>query len=174
MSRIYKHIPGALLLAMLAACSSLPQSHATMGACLPAVTHKLDAADLLHYHACLVTLPPAQLASEYADVQREFAQNASPSLRLRLALLLSQPNAAFYDPAAAIRLLTTMPDATAPDLYALGELLRTSLVQQQQLASQVQGLQQALAAEKMRTSSLQNKIDSIKALERSTPPRTTP
>lgn len=171
MNHRYQYISGALLLIMLGACSSLP--HVAAGDCPPAASRMLNTADLLHYHSCLLSLPPAQLAGEYASVKRESAKGGGPASRIRLALLLSQPNTPFYDPGTAIQLLGQV-SPTSPDLHALAGLLRASLVQQQQQASKIQSLQHDLAAEKAHTASLQDKIDSIKNLERSMTPRTAP
>lgn len=171
MNHRYQYISAALLLIMLGACSSLP--HAAAGDCPPAAARMLNTDELLRYHACLLALPPAQLAGEYASVKRESAQGSDPASRIRLALLLSLPNTPFYDPGAAIQLLDQAP-ATSPDLHALAGLLRASLAQQQQQAIRIQGLQHDLTAEKARSASLQDKINSIKNLERSMTPRTAP
>lgn len=177
MKRRLGKIFGVLILPVLvAACSSPPvQAVISSASCPPPAERVLAANELLSYRTYLATLQPAELSAEHDGVQREFEKSGDASHRIRLALLLSWPDTAYHSIPAALEVLKGVPEDGAPGgLGDLAALLRESLIQQQQLDDTAQGLARQLAAERAHADSLQNKINSIKDLERNMTQRETP
>ncbi len=156
-----------LPLALLAGCAAPDRPRVADSAqCPPPAARALDTDELLHYHACLATLSPAQLAREYDAVKRASAQGGDSSQRIRLALLLARPEAPFHSLPQALQLLTPAPGARADGMQDLAALLRAALAEQLRLEDRSQDLEKQLATERAHADSLQDKIDSIKELER--------
>ncbi len=124
--------------------------------------------DIIRYysHISALTLPDA--ANEYNAVSQNFSKNPNNTERIKLAMLLSLPNTAFHNTAAALDLLETWPNQptdSSSDLHDLAHLFGALLAQQRQTEETVNDLGKALVNEKMHSKSLQGKIDAIKAFE---------
>lgn len=169
-----------LPLLLLAACASPDSDHlltVTRPACPPPPALVLGEHDMLRYSRCLSSLPPAKLAAEYLSVSRHFRQTGNGADRIKLALLLSMPDTAFHDSAAALRLLAPAPHQSAdvPDgLRDLADMLSLTLRRQLAAEQRMHSLETDLAAAKLHASALQLKIDSVKKLERTMTQRDAP
>jgi len=169
MKRRLGEIAGVLILPLLVAACSSPSLQIAAGGrqCPPPAERALASNELLHYHTCLASLRPAELSAEYDGVQHELEKSGNASHRIRLALLLSWPDTAYRSIPTALDMLKGVPEDGVPGgLGDLAALLRESLIQQQLLDDKAQGLKKELAVERAHAGSLQDKIDSIKDLER--------
>ena len=111
---------------------------------------------MLAYFDYIRRLPPAELGREHDSARQAFAGNRSDAARLRLALLLSLPNAPFKEEAKALELLEPMVKDTRSQytpLRGFAFLLAVLVSEQRKLGSSVQGLQE--------------KLEALKSLERS-------
>ncbi len=158
------------LLAVLAACAPLASPHDPLAAaqCPPPPGIVLTVNDLTRYYACMDTLPAAELAREYEATSLAFSKTGRRSDRIRLALLLSRPDAPFHNTSAALKLLNAWPEERAArpsDLQKFAKLLSKFLAEQERSEDAVNDLTKALAAEKARSVLLQNKLDALKQLE---------
>lgn len=119
-------------------------------------------AQLLAYYRRIAVLPPAELQREYAAAEQAFLEGGRPEQRLRLALLLSLPDASFHNADSALRLLQGYPGRTdATDTlgnFAFFLIARAS--EQHNAQAQLDGAAQRAAA-------LQRQLDGLKSIERS-------
>ncbi len=171
-----------ILALLLGACSAAPTSQpapqpvhtATMVSCPPA---KEDSklGEIIRYYSHISALASPDIVNEYNAVSVNYAKHPNNAERIKLAMLLSLPNTAFHNTAAARDLLATWPDQdAASDLHDLARFFGALLAQQQQADETANDLGKALASEKMHSKSLQGKIDAIKAFEINQPHRDQP
>jgi hypothetical protein len=111
-----------------------------------------DAESLLIYFQHLRKLSGADLGRELETVRYAYARARSDFNRVRFAMLLSLPNAAFADEGRALELLEPVAKNPGGRLQGLAQLLSTNLQEQRKLNASLQGLQQ--------------KLDALKSLER--------
>lgn len=119
------------------------------------VHHECEIDEVLRYHQRIKKLNVAELSKEYEQISHSFAQNKSDLSRIQLALLLSLPNTAFHDEAAAYNLLKewAKEHKVAPvGLRGFGVLLSTLL--------------EDLREKDKRNEALQKKLDAIKSMEK--------
>jgi len=111
-----------------------------------------DAESLLLYFQHLRKLPSAELGRELETVRYAYARARTDFNRVRFAMLLSLPNAAFTDEGRALELLEPVAKNPGARLQALAQLLSSNLQEQKKLNAGLHGLQQ--------------KLDALKSLER--------
>jgi len=141
----------AALMVALAGCAGTTPYRSPFGAALPG--DEVDEA--LRYHQQVRKLPAAELTREYEQAGQAFAQSKDELARIRLALLLSAPNAPFRDDGAALNLLREwLKDAKPPHtgLRALGMMLATTI--------------EEMRDRDKRAEALQKKLDALKTMEK--------
>jgi len=111
-----------------------------------------DTESLLSYYQHLRRLPGAELGREHETARLAYARARTDFNRVRFAMVLSQPNAAFADDGRALELLDPVAKNPGARLQGLAQLLSSNLQEQKRLNASVQGLQQ--------------KLDALKSLER--------
>jgi hypothetical protein len=112
-----------------------------------------DTESLLLYFQHLRKLSGPEAGREYDAARQAYAGARTDFNRVRLALVLSLPGAAFADEARAAGLLDTVAKHEGARLQGLAVVLAAHLQEQQRLAASAQGLQQ--------------KLDALRSLERS-------
>ncbi len=155
---------------MLAACVPLAERapEADAAQCPPPPELALSASQVVRYHACLASLPPADAAREYDAVTQQFARTGGNSDRLKLALALALPDTPFHNTQSALKLVNGYPEthgASRSGLRELAGMLAMLLAAQQHSEDAANDLRKALAGEKARSAQLQSKIDEVKELE---------
>ena len=111
-----------------------------------------DTESLLIYYQHLRKLPGAELGREHETARLAYTRARTDFNRVRFAMVLSQPNAAFADEGRALELLDPVAKNPGARLQGLAQLLSSGLQEQKKLNASVQGLQQ--------------KLDALKSLER--------
>jgi hypothetical protein len=170
-----------LLTIMLVACSSISknQSHTTC-VDMPPQPHTIESSqvgELMRDYEDLRAQPTTELAQEYKKAAQDFAQTGSDSSRMRVAMLLALPDTSFHDTSAAINLLNTWPiDENSPhlSLRGLAHFLSVMLMQQRRSINTINDLAQELKEKQKHAEILQDKIDSIKDMEKNLLNRSTP
>lgn len=119
-----------------------------------------DVDRLLTGFARIRKLPAGEQAKEHDGARQAYARAQSDYNRMRLAMLLSLPGAAFNDEARALELIDPLTRNPRSSLHALAVLLGAHIQEQKRLNGSVQALQQNLQG-------LQNKLDALKSLDRS-------
>lgn len=104
---------------------------------------------LLMYFEYVRKLPSAELAKEHDAVRQLYANSSSDFVRVRYAMLLSVPGAAFSDDARAIEVLVPLLKYADASLHTLAFVLSTQIQEQR------------------RALGLQQKLDALKSLEKS-------
>lgn len=148
---------------ILAGCAhGLASPPATTPVTTPSAAEAASVARLLAYYRRISVLPPAELQSEYAAAEQAFLRDGRPEHRLRLALLLSLPDASFHNPDSALRLLQGYAGRGDPN-DALANftffLIARSIEQY--------NAQTRLDAASQRATALQRQLDGLKLIERS-------
>lgn len=121
------------------------------------------------YYDHLRKQPATELAKEYDKARQDFAKTRSELNRVKVALLLSLPNAPFHDTLAALNLLNELPKETkdAPSgLRSFANFLGVLLAEQQRAINSADDLSQKLKDEQKRARALQEKVDAIKNMEK--------
>jgi len=111
-----------------------------------------EAESLLLYFQYLRKLPGPDLGREHEATRQAYARSRTDFNRVRLAMVLSLPNAAFNDDGRALELLEPVAKNQNGRLQGLALLLSSQLQEQKRMNANVQGLQQ--------------KLDALKSLER--------
>lgn len=185
-------------------CANVPNLSSPAPRWLPAGTAWLSGETdrLLFYHEFLRKLDAAQLTSEANRTRDEFARSQGDSDRLRLAMLLSLPQAAVANPAQAQLLLEPLlaPGGEHNEgLVRLARLMYDSLGEQRRLEGQasaasqrlrderrraesaeqlyvsnLQSAQQKLKAEQSRADALEKKLQELRLIEKSMSDRPRP
>jgi len=168
-----------VLVGLLSACQSLPFSRET---------RQSDAADLIQFGNALRAYSDEMLESQYARAVSAQARDPSADTAIRLALLLSYPEASFYDVARArqflddaisqasgardsielARLLDSLlveRHGIAGDAAALADLFAQERERSYQLGLDLADARAALDAERQLRITLQGQLDALKALE---------
>ena len=112
-----------------------------------------DAEHLLSYFQQVRALAGAELNREHETARQAYANSRSDFNRVRFAMVLSLPQAAFNDEARALELLEPVSRSANGQLQGLASLLVSHLQERRRLDSSLQGLQ--------------HKLDALKSLERS-------
>jgi hypothetical protein len=112
-----------------------------------------DVESLLLYYQYVRKLSGPEAIREHEAAWHAFARANTDFNRVRLAMILSRPGAAFTDDARALGLLETVAKHEGGRMQGLAVVLGASLKEQQRLAASAQELQQ--------------KLDALKTLERS-------
>lgn len=170
-------ILAAVTLALLTACSTVPENQVFM-APLPSdlpvvplpsdliVTGQIE--DMMQYYDSLRKQPAAELARVYDRVKQNFVQNKSDANRARLVLTLILPNTSFRDITSALHLLNEWPrdGKSVTGLQGFRNLLAPLLSEQQRLSQNIEELSQKLKDEQKRVETMQNQIEAIKSMEK--------
>lgn len=128
--------------------------------------------DTLAYANQTLDASTTELAREIARLSEPDA--ADPSRNLRLALLLAQTRQP-ADTARALGLVQhTLADASAQELHALARLLEARLTQQRRLEEQLDRQSQQLRDVQRRNDQLAERLDAVRAIERSLHTRPAP
>lgn len=112
-----------------------------------------DLESMLLYFQYIKELPGTELGKEHDHVRQAYAKARSEINRVRLAMVLSQPNTPFNDGPRALELLEPVAKNPRASLHGLAFLLSAYLQEQKRLDGNLLGLQ--------------NKLDALKSLERS-------
>lgn len=131
-----------------AASASLPEA--------VRVQENSEVSALLAYYQGLLDLPAEDLRREYQRTSQSFARDHSELARLRLAMLMNIPGAAWRDDAKLIGLLEGSPSRKAQPDSPRRQFVVFLL---KQVAERLR--------EQKRADELQQKLDSILAIERS-------
>ncbi|CAN7596563.1 hypothetical protein LJR074_004464 [Acidovorax sp. LjRoot74] len=119
------------------------------------------------------------LGASTADLARETARlseldESKPSRALRLALVLAQTRQP-VDTARALGLVQrTLANPAAQDLHPLARLLEARLTQQRRLEEQLERQAQQLRDAQRRNDQLSERLEAVRAIERSLTTRPTP
>jgi hypothetical protein len=119
-----------------------------------------DTERLLQYFGRLRRLPGAELAREHDAARADYGRARSDFNRVRYAMLLALPGAAFADEARALEVLEPVAKNAAAPLHGLAYLLAAFVQEQRRLAGSVQSLRDSVQG-------LQQKLDALRSLERS-------
>ncbi|WP_175488323.1 hypothetical protein [Oryzisolibacter propanilivorax] len=124
---------------------------------------------LLRYADAVRQLDGAALAAQRADLERAAQQDPgaadAPALRLALVLLPTRQPA---DTARALGLVQrTLEQPSLQELHPLARLLQARLLQQRRLEEQLQQQGQQLREVQRRNEQLDERLDAVRALERS-------
>lgn len=128
-----------------------------------------EVATLLAYSQRIRSLPHDGLAAEYALANQALAKQRSDSLRLRLALLLTLPNAPFRDDSRGAALAEEVfnnKNGDNAELKALAQYIVTVANEQKRQEERYQLLAQKLKEEEKRAEALQQKVDALKSIEK--------
>ncbi len=116
------------------------------------------------------TMSPKEADAVYAAAKLAFQRTGSGYDRLRLALLLSHPDAKLHrDDAQALRLAQEYVDkggAKPEDLTALARYLISTVEARQELDAHYRVTNKKLADERSRADDLGRKLEELKALEK--------
>lgn len=154
-----------------------PAAAASAASAAMAPLRPLDAADLaarrvLAAHDALRRLGPAELAAEIARLQAQLpgaAAAQAPALALELALALAQ-NRQPGDLARALALLEPIartPNAAQQPWQPIARLLYSRLAEQRRQEELLERLAAQLRDSQRQTLQLQDKLEALKAIERS-------
>ena len=148
--------------AALAGCAALrslegqePAPWVQAGAPQPAS----DTESLLSYYQHLRRLPGAELGREHETARLAYTRARTDFNRVRFAMVLSQPNAAFADDGRALELLDPVAKNRDARLQGLAQLLSSNLQEQKRLNEEQKRLNASVQG-------LQQKLDALKSLER--------
>ena len=144
--------------ALLPAGEPVPVTPAPVAAPAPAMDYLKENAEvsaLLAYYQELLDLPAEELKQEYQSVSLSFARDRSELGRLRLALLMSVPGASWRDDVKLLALLDGAASRKAPP----DSPRRQFVVLLQRLVMERQ-------REQKRADELQQKLDSMLAIDR--------
>lgn len=163
-----KVLRGVAAVAALGGCALFPSaepepaapaaSSAAASTPTPGTNHVKENAEvsaLLAYYQQLLDLSAEELRREYLDTSKAFARDRSELSRLRLALLMSVPGAAWRDDAKLLALLEGAASIKSPP----DSPRRQFVVLLHKLATEHQ-------REQKRADELQQKLDSMLAIER--------
>lgn len=128
-----------------------------------------DAAELLAYQQRIRAMSGEELAAEYTAASQTLAKQKSDMARLRLAMLLSLPGAAFRDDGRAVALADEVASRRNSDgggLRPLAALIAANAGEQRRQEERTQKLAQKLQEEEKRADALQQKLDGLKAIEK--------
>lgn len=172
-------LPGHALLAMLSAvimagCGTMRSSDSPSGGVFEDPTMEAAARGAIDELFALLDrfsrASPGELAREYESLAAMPEQKRGGDVRVRLALLLSQPGLPFRDDAAASRVLQEWESRQAlapPALKAFVHWLRAMLSERAKLAGGLEDAGARLREEKKRTDLCKDKLEAIKNMERS-------
>jgi len=146
---------------LLAACTAMqgeevsapPQRTAPAAPAVALPRERSDAELLISYFTRLRTLPGPDLAREHDSARQAYGSTRSDYNRVRLAMIVTLQNTPFHDDSRALDLLEPLANGPDSRLSGLAALLVSQIQERQRLDASAQALQQ--------------KLDALKALERS-------
>ena len=121
-----------------------------------------DSESLLAYFENVRSLQASELAREYHSARELYAASPSEGNRVRYAMLLSIPGAAFSDNARALEALEPLLKSQNAALRHLAFIVNAHIGEQRR----GQMLQQKLDQEQRRGQDMQQKLDALKSLEK--------
>ncbi len=117
-------------------------------------------ADWIEYGNSVRAFDASELERQYAAITREHATMPSSQTAIKLALLVTDSRAYFFDPDRAIGLLDGVVSNDAGDDASV-----EFAVFMRSLISQLSATEAALAAEREQRQALRDQLDALKALE---------
>jgi cellulose biosynthesis protein BcsQ len=133
------------------------------------VGQSAEAGELLAYNQRIRSLSPEELNSEYAIATQALTRQKSDANRLRIVLLLTQPNASFRDDTRAAALIDEVlanRPAENSAMKALAQLLGAMVNERRRQEDRYQKLNQKLGDEEKRADALQQKLEALKTIEK--------
>jgi hypothetical protein len=115
----------------------------------------VESESLLMYFEHVRNLPAAELSKEFDAVRELYATALADSTRVRLAMLLTVPGAAFSDDARALEALDPLVKNQNAPLHAIAFVVTTQIHERRRALA----LQQRLELEQRRGQALQQKIE---------------
>jgi hypothetical protein len=146
-------IIASLVAALAAGCA--PQPTVVVEKTAPGVVRPVPASEsdaLLGYYQSLRGLSAADLGREHDAARQAYARARSDYNRVRYAMVLTLPGAAFQDDGRALEMLEPVARNPNGQLQPLAHLLATHLQDRKRLDANAQALQQ--------------KLDALRSLER--------
>jgi hypothetical protein len=137
-------------------CTPAPSVHPSTEQPLDGARADLD--DVLNYFEHLRTLTAAELRREADAARQAYAHSPSERNRVRLALALSQPPSSVQDYRLALDLLQPLAVAPRTPLRGFATVLHANIVQRTISASDIEALQDRLAAARRDIQALQTKL----------------
>jgi hypothetical protein len=129
---------------------------------------KVDVNWLLHYFRLISTVPGNVLADEYERSKNEFSTNRTAKTQWQLAMLLSIPNASFYDAGRSSELfkdLTNNEIEHDPQLNDAAFLMYTLVNERHKISKKSAALEDELAESQSSNKTLQDQLNALKAIE---------
>lgn len=165
---------GLLLLPLLSSCALLKAPRDTYWLDPQAPRPGSDAISLLHYAAYTRNLAGKPLAEETERVRLAYAADKSDFRLLQYTMVLSVPAATAADRRRAQQLLDPLAqpgDGRDSELLALASLMRANLAEYRRLEDGSHSQAQRAREEQRRAEDLENKLESLKDIEKSLLPR---
>lgn len=163
-----RFLPIMLIALFLAGCETAKAPRRDLSWIPPADATLSDVERLLEYHQRATTLRGPELAREYDRARLEFERGGSDLQRMRLALMLSTPGAAFRDDSAAIGLLQPILKDRGPKeshLRPLAQLLQSYVLELRRTEDALQAQSTKLREEQRRAEALQQKLEALLEME---------
>ena len=170
----------ASLVAVTAGCAHAPSATTPAPPTANARANHADAGATvrfaLRYWQYLQTLPPSQLAAEYARVDTvQRRHNEDLHARIQLALLRALPRTAFHDSAGALAMidgsLDTLPEH---DVDQGGNAVEDLLWFMRSFVQEQHNAEQRARALARKSNELRSQLEQLKSIERSLQDRATP
>lgn len=159
-----RRLLGVAAAAWLGGCALFPppeppptvsEAASSSAADVDVVKENAEVAALLAYYQDLLAMPAEDLKREYQAVSQSFARERGELARLRLAMLMSLPEAGWRDDARLLALLDGAAGRRAPPESPRRQLI---LLMQRLVAERLR--------EQKRADDLQRKLDSMLSIER--------
>lgn len=128
----------------------------------------LDLKDLLRYYRLVSTAPSKILSDEFELTKKEFATKRNARTQWQMAILLSLPEASFYDAGRSTTLFKELTNADIERSAALNDaaFLMYSLTNaHQQIAQKAENLSSQLSEANSINKTLQDQLNALKAIE---------
>jgi hypothetical protein len=128
-----------------------------------------DFQSIAEYYRRLYSLSEEDLSREHSQAQQRLSENNQPIDRIRLALLLSLPHAAFKDYSRSLTLLNDYSNDPANQSSTLKDFLffLSSFIQElKNQDERYQKLDQKLKEEKKLREALEQKLEELKTIEK--------
>lgn len=129
---------------------------------------KIDVNWLLLYFRLISTVPGNVLTDEYERSKNEFSTRRTAKAQWQLAMLLSLPNASFYDTGRSSELfkgLTNKEIEHNPQLNDAAFLMYTLVNERHKISKKSAALEDELAESQSSNKTLQDQLNALKAIE---------
>lgn len=161
-----------LIAALVAGCATPPPPEPSAEQ-TEAAREAEEVLSLLAYYQRLLSMPPEELKREYQSANQAYGRDRSEAARLKLAMLLSVPGAAWHDDARLVTLLegaVSHPASGDSPRRQLVTLLQRVVLERsreaKRLEAQVKEEQKRADELQRRAEELQQKLDAMLNIER--------